>query len=101
MDLVQGTTCKPGEQQHTTSGDPLACLRLVAFPPMPGSRLSSTPFGGKVEVIMRLAGLKYEAYGGKVTDPKTAPKKKVLNPAASACRYLGYTMSVHWGARVQ
>lgn len=72
-----GPCCKRAAQQFPTSGDPSACLQLVSFPPTQGSSLSSTPFGGKLEVAMRLAGLKYEAYAGKVTDPKTAPKKKV------------------------
>lgn len=36
---------------------------------------------------MRLAGLKYEAYTGKVTDPKTAPKKKVMHPQLLSCIY--------------
>eukprot|EP00892_Ulva_mutabilis_P003101 jgi/Ulvmu1/12792/UM097_0019.1 len=68
--------CSKATTQYPKSGDPAACLQLVSFPPMEGSKLSSTPFGGKVEAIMRLAGLKYEGYGGKVNDPKTAPKKK-------------------------
>lgn len=65
------------EKVYPTEGDPSAKLQLVSFPPVREALLSGTPFGGKVEVAMRLAGLEYEAYNGSVTDPRVAPKKKV------------------------
>lgn len=66
-----------GEKIYPTKGDPSAKLQLVSFPPIAEALVSGTPFGGKVEVAMRLAGLEYEAYNGSVTDPRIAPKKKV------------------------
>ena len=62
-----------------TSGDPSATLQLLSFPPVGESHVSGTPFGGKIEVALRLAGLEYEAYNGSVQDPNVAPKKKVLH----------------------
>eukprot|EP00892_Ulva_mutabilis_P003100 jgi/Ulvmu1/12791/UM097_0018.1 len=64
------------EPVYPTSGDPSAKLQLLSFPPIAESHVSGTPFGGKIEVALRLAGLEYEAYNGNVQDATVAPKKK-------------------------
>ena len=46
----------------------------------PHSKLhsSATPFGTKVEVMLRVAGLPYTAQMADVRDPSISPKQKVL-----------------------
>lgn len=60
-------------------GDPADPLLVMSIPPICNSALSSTPFGGKLEVILRLAGLPYEAVPGDPSDQKATPKGKVRN----------------------
>ena len=64
-------------------GDPAAEIHLVAFKPHSGMLSSGTPFGCKVEVLLRLAGLPYLAHEGNVADRKTCPKSKVCFQQAS------------------
>eukprot|EP00892_Ulva_mutabilis_P003103 jgi/Ulvmu1/12794/UM097_0021.1 len=62
---------------HTNPvGDPQAALRLVAFPSTGNAVLSSTPFGGKIETALRLAGLEYTVKTGFAGDKEEVPKGK-------------------------
>lgn len=58
-------------------GDPEAKLVLVSFPRFGDEVTSMSPFGGKVEAILRIAGLDYEGVVGDITNKKHAPKRKV------------------------
>ena len=58
-------------------GDPQATLCLLSLPPIGSAVLSSTPFCGKIEVALRLAGLEYTTDLGDFNDKKVIPKKKV------------------------
>ena len=58
-------------------GDPRATLCLLSLPPIGSAVLSSTPFCGKVEVALRLAGLEYKTGLGDISDKKVVPKGKV------------------------
>ena len=51
-----------------TEGDPSAKLNLVSFKGYSTLHSSGTPFGAKVEIMLRLAGLPYEAHNGNVQD---------------------------------
>jgi hypothetical protein len=59
-----------------TQGDPSCTIHLVSFKPY-STLHSSGFFGGKIEVMLRLAGLPYRAHNGNVLDKKTCPKSKV------------------------
>jgi hypothetical protein len=59
-----------------TKGDPASAVQLISFPNGPTCKLTSTGFGGKLEVAMRLAGIPYTGLCGDVTNPKHAPKHK-------------------------
>ena len=69
---------KPQEgPSEPTRGDPAAPLQLISFAPPHKSRITGTAFGGKVETVLRLAGIPYVGLKGNVTNPKHAPKHKV------------------------
>jgi hypothetical protein len=59
-----------------TQGDPSCTIHLVSFKPY-STLHSSGFFGGKIEVMLRLAGLPYQAHNGNVLDKKNCPKSKV------------------------
>jgi hypothetical protein len=67
--------------QHVPSqpleGDPTSAVQLLSYPAVGKCRLTITPFGGKLEIMLRLAGISYTGLCGDVTNPKHAPKRKV------------------------
>ena len=58
-------------------GNPEATINLVSFGPIAPLHSSATPFGAKIEILLRLAALPYRANRGDITDTKTSPKSKV------------------------
>lgn len=58
-------------------GDPEAPLELLSFPRPEGAMMCGTPFGGKIEAMLRIAGVPYTGRVGNVLDKKQAPKRKV------------------------
>lgn len=67
------------QDQVPTKGDPEAKINLVSFAQLAPLHSSCTPFGAKIELILRLAGLPYEAHCGDLTNTKTAPKSKACS----------------------
>lgn len=65
-------------------GDPEDALEVMSIPPMGAGALSVTPFGGKVEVMLRLAGLEYRAVKGDPGNKKLTPKGKVRCPVSAS-----------------
>ena len=51
----------------------------MSFPRIPGSacRFSPTPFAGKLEAALRLAGIPFSGKHGDLNNPKQAPRRKV------------------------
>ena len=64
-----------------SKGDPASKIHLVSFKPYATVHSSGTPFGAKIEMMLRLADLPYWAHNGDVQDKKTAPKSKVRTVA--------------------
>jgi hypothetical protein len=64
-----------------TKGDPSCSIHLVSFKPYATLHSSATPFGGKIELMLRLADLPYRAHDGNFMDKNTCPKAKVDFPA--------------------
>jgi hypothetical protein len=60
-----------------TKGDPSWSMHLISFKPYATLHSSGTPFGAKIELMLRLAGLPYQAHNGNVMDKRTCPKHKV------------------------
>ena len=59
---------------------------LLSFPnTLDACDLSFTPFGGKLEMVMRIAGIEYEGLHGNIMDKKQAPKGKVCTWPHCAC----------------
>jgi hypothetical protein len=73
--------------REPTKGNPADKLALVSFPRPGASLVSTTPFGGKVEMALRMAGLEFEGRIGNINDPKHAPKRKARCPWRSASRH--------------
>lgn len=71
-----GYTKPQEEPSEPTQGDPAAKVEVISFAPPHKSRTTGTPFGGKVEAVLRLAGIPYVGLKGNVTNPKHAPKHK-------------------------
>ena len=69
--------CLQAGEASCEKGDPAAEIVLLSFSRPDGALLSATPFGGKLEMMLRLAGLAYKGCIGNVLDGKHAPKKKV------------------------
>ena len=57
-----------------------AKIQLIGFPRISKTLLSGSPFVGKLEVMLSLAGLPYYGYTGSPADKKVAPRGKVLGP---------------------
>lgn len=75
-------------------------VTLVSFA-RPGTCITSgTPFAGKMEVALRLAGIEYTGYTGDITNKKHAPKGKVrlLLPLRSADRAVLLAIGVSVGS---
>jgi hypothetical protein len=53
--------------------------KLISWAPVGQVHGSSTPFGIKVELALRLAGIEYTVQPGNPLDFKTMPKQKVRN----------------------
>lgn len=58
-------------------GDPDSKIHLVSFKPYLTMHSSGTPFGSKIELMLRLADLPYWAHNGDVQNKKVSPKSKV------------------------
>lgn len=79
----------PSDRYHSQTGDstcdkgdPAAEIVLLSFSRPDGALLSATPFAGKLEMMLRLAGLPVKGCIGNILDGKHAPKKKVRPRAA-------------------
>lgn len=89
--------------EPTSGGEPSDAIVLISFPRRFETCSSATPFGGKVELMLRIAGLPYVGYYGDVTNKNLAPRSKVatccsLSPlkswisgTASATLRMGFT----------
>jgi hypothetical protein len=74
---VQGSSKPQHSVSEPTKGDPENAVQLVSFPAFKKCRLSFTPFGGKIETLLCLAGIPYTGLEGDSTNRKHAPKRKV------------------------
>jgi hypothetical protein len=63
--------------REPTKGEPGAALTLLSFEKFGNMVLSATPFAGKVEMALRMAGIEFDGLKGSVIDPQHAPKHKV------------------------
>lgn len=64
-----------GKAMATGSSKP--AIQLIGFPRINSTLLSGSPFVGKLEVMLRLAGLPYAGKTGSPADKKVAPRGKV------------------------
>lgn len=60
--------------------------KLITWAPVGKSVSSVSPFGAKIEVAMRLAGIDYTVAAGDPTNSKTFVKQKVLS-GDSTCHF--------------
>lgn len=74
---VLGAALTLNVRMCTRKGKPADALELMTMPPLGTAALSASPFGGKVEVTLRLAGLEYTAVPGDPGNKKLTPKGKV------------------------
>ena len=71
-------SCRPQHRSpEPTSGDPTDSTLLISFPKPDDSVLSLTPFGGKVEMVLRMAGIEFEGVVGDIMNKEHAPKGKL------------------------
>lgn len=64
-------------------GTPGDKVTLLSFGNRPGSVLSSSPFAGKLEMALRMAGIEFAGKRGDLLNRQQAPKRKVRPPDAS------------------
>lgn len=60
----------------TSTGAGSAALKLITWGPVGKTHSSVTPFGSKVEVALRLAGIDYSVEAGDPTNSKVFVKQK-------------------------
>jgi hypothetical protein len=98
---VLGSRRPQSVPREPTKGNPADTLTLLSFPRTGTSLVSLTPFGGKVEMALRMAGLEFEGRSGNIMDPKHAPKQKARRRCQRAsrhasgrpCQYAGATFA--------
>jgi hypothetical protein len=79
---------KPQEgEAQPTEGSPADAIQLVSYPRPCMLHSTGTPFGGKLELMLRISGLPYEGLSGMVTNPKVAPKHKVRQRRTPYIKY--------------
>ena len=74
---VFGSSRPQDVPSEPTQGDPAAKLTLVSFPRVGDCVTTLTPFGTKIEVALRLAGIEYEGVLGDLMNKSHSPKSKV------------------------
>jgi hypothetical protein len=71
-----------GQSQECTPSRPE--IQIIGFTPMGEQVIGGSPFVGKLEMMLRIAGLPYVGYLGSPADKKLAPKGKVCATALCA-----------------
>jgi hypothetical protein len=70
-------------EQAKATGCSQAHIQLIGFPRINNTLLAGSPFVGKLEVMLLLAGLPYNGFTGSPVDKKVAPRGKVCVAAST------------------
>jgi hypothetical protein len=62
--------------------------KLITWAPVGKTNASASPFGGKIEIALRMAGIDYTVAPGDPNDSKTFVKHKVRHALSSSVLYL-------------
>ena len=57
--------------------------KLITWAPFPSTNVSVSPFGGKIEVALRMAGIDYSVEAGDPTNSKLFVKQTACSPFES------------------
>ena len=73
----------PRDSSQSRKGAPVGSVTVLGFERRPDCMLSGTPFAGKVEMALLMAGIEYKGQIGNLLSTKHAPRGKVRHTASA------------------